>query len=92
MSFEEQMSKTERLILVINFSDPGIDVELTDKQCGTHRTIFSFFGFQKVKGLRIVYGLIDANYLIEDNQNIISCDLPKCSVAAIPVYNLVPEI
>lgn len=69
MSFEEQMSRIERLIWLINGTNTGTAEDLAKKLCVSRRTIFNDLEFLKGKGYSIVFSHTSDSYLFEKKQN-----------------------
>ena len=69
MSFEEQTSRIERLIRLINYSNTGTAEVLAKKLSVSRRTVFNDLEFLKGKGCTITYSHSAGSYRFEEKQN-----------------------
>ena len=69
MSFEQQTSRTERLIWMINCSNTGTAEVLAKKLSVSRRTVFNDLDFLKGKGYTITFSYTADSYLFEKKQN-----------------------
>lgn len=69
MSFEEQTSRIERLIGLIDCSNTGTAEELSKKLGVSRRTIFNDFDFLKGKGYLIIFYHMRNTYRFEKKRN-----------------------
>ena len=69
MSFEEQTSRIERLIWLINSNNTGTAEELAKRLGVSRRTVFNDLDFLKGKGYPIFFSHTTESYLFEDKQD-----------------------
>jgi predicted DNA-binding transcriptional regulator YafY len=69
MSFEQQTSRIERLIWLINCNNTGTAEALAKKLSVSRRTVFNDLDFLKGKGYPIIFSHTADSYLFEEKQS-----------------------
>ena len=69
MSFEQQTSRIETIIWLINSNNTGTAVELAKRLGVSRRTIFNDLDFLKGKGYPIFFSHTADSYLFVEKQN-----------------------
>ena len=69
MSFEEQTSRIETLIWLIDCNNTGTDQVLAKRLGDSRRTVFNDLDFLKGKGYTISYSYTADSYLFEKKQH-----------------------